>query len=360
MDNLEYKCPCCGGAIAFDANSQKLKCPYCDTEFEPDALKAYDEDLKTDGENSEEWNDTAGSQWQDGEKDSVIVYTCESCGGEIIGDKNTAATACPYCGNPQIIKSQLAGALKPDFVIPFKKDKKAAIEAYKKHIKGKKLLPKIFRDENHIDEIKGIYVPFWLFDADVNANMRYKASTVRVWTDSRYEYTETCFFSVLRGGNLSFRNVPADGSRRMADDLMESVEPFDFSEAVDFQTAYLSGFFADKYDVSSDESIERANKRIRTSTEDEFRNTVQGYATVSTESSTVNVANGKTKYALYPIWLLHTTYKDQKFVFAMNGQTGKFVGDLPLDKGLYARWLFSLTGILSAVIFIIALLVWFL
>ena len=85
------------------------------------------------------------------------------------------------------------------YVIPFVLDKKAAIEALKKHYCGKKLLPKVFKDENHIDEVKGVYVPFWLFDADANANVRYKATRTRYWSDSRYNYTETSFFSVCVG-----------------------------------------------------------------------------------------------------------------------------------------------------------------
>ena len=79
------------------------------------------------------------------------------------------------------------GALRPDLVIPFKLDKKAAKEAYYRHIKGRTFLPKAFRRENHIDEIKGLYVPFWLFDGDVDADVRYKATKVRMWSDHDYD-----------------------------------------------------------------------------------------------------------------------------------------------------------------------------
>ena len=220
-----------------------------------------------------------------------------------------------------------------------------------KFYSGKRLLPKVFKDQNHIDEIKGVYVPFWLFDADADADIRYRATQVRCWSDSEYDYTETSCFSVTRGGSLGFERVPVDGSSKMADDLMESVEPFDFSEAVDFQTAYLAGFMADKYDVTAEESIDRANARIRKSTEDTFAATVQGYSSVTPEGGSVRLQNGKAIYALYPIWLLNTSWNGNKYTFAMNGQTGKMVGDLPLDKAAYRRWLFGLTGILGAALF---------
>lgn len=354
----EYKCPCCGGAISFDSTLQKMKCPYCDTEFEMETLKSYDEELKKEPVEDMQWENTAGSEWQSGETDGLRIYICKSCGGEIVGDENTAATSCPYCGNPVVMTGQLSGALKPDYVIPFKLDKKAAKEALNKHYGRKRLLPKVFKDQNHIDEVKGIYVPFWIFDADADADIRYRATHVRAWSDSNYNYTETSHYSVTRGGSIGFEKVPVDGSSKMPDDLMESIEPFDFSEAVDFQTAYLAGYLADKYDVDEQQSVERANERIKQSTENAFASTVQGYTTVMPESTSVKLNNGSAKYALYPVWILNTKWNGKNYTFAMNGQTGKLVGDLPLDKKAYKKWMFGLTGAVGAAVFAVSWLLW--
>ena len=352
-DLMQYKCPCCGGAIEFNTTVQKMKCPYCDTEFDMETLKGYDEQLQEERPDDMTWETEPGSEWAEGETDGMRVYVCQSCGGEVVGDETTAATSCPYCDNPVVMKGQFSGDLKPDYVIPFKLDKKAAKEGMMNHLKGKRLLPKAFKDENHIDEIKGIYVPFWLFDADADASIRYRATKVRSWSDSNYDYTETKFYSAFRAGQIGFQRVPVDGSSKMADDLMESVEPFYFEDAVDFQTAYLAGYLADKYDVTAEESIDRANQRIKQSTEDSFANTVKGYTTVTPEYSNIRLFNGEAKYALYPVWILNTTWKDQKFTFAMNGQTGKFVGNLPLDKAAYCRWLFGLTGVFGVIAFVV-------
>lgn len=354
----EYKCPCCGGAIAFDSSLQKMKCPFCGTEFEMETLENYDAELQSDVADNMEWGVAAGGEWNEGETDGLRAYVCKSCGGEIVGDENTGATSCPFCGNPVVMMGQFSGSLKPDYIIPFKLDKKAAKAALQKHYGGKRFLPKVFKDQNHIDEIKGVYVPFWLFDADVEANIRYKATRVRAWSDSNYNYTETNFYAVLRGGNIGFERVPVDGSSTMEDDLMEAIEPFDFSEAVDFKTAYLAGYLADKYDVDSEQSIGQANERIKKSTADAFAATVEGYTTVTPEATNICLHNGKAKYALYPVWMLNTTWNGNKYTFAMNGQTGKMVGDLPLDKSAYKKWLFSLTGIIGAVVFAVSYLLW--
>ena len=307
-----------------------------------------------------QWQTQAGTEWQPGETEGMRVYACNSCGGEIVGDETTAATECPFCGNPVVMMGQFSGALKPDYVIPFKLDKKAAKAALINHYKGKVLLPKAFKDENHIDEVKGIYVPVWLFDADADARIRYKASRVRTWRDSEYNYTETSYYAVLRGGNISFERVPVDGSTKMEDALMESIEPYNFAEAVDFQTAYLAGYLADKYDVTAEESIDRANERVKTSTEQNFAATVQGYTSVVPVSTNISLQNGKAKYALYPVWLLNTSWNGKKYTFAMNGQTGKLVGDLPMDKGAFWRWFAGLFAAAGALTFALGYLFWLL
>lgn len=356
----EYKCPCCGGAIVFDSKVQKMKCPYCTTEFDMAAMADYDSQLQNKPADEMEWDTSAGGEWQEGETDGLRTYVCQSCGGEIVGDETTAAASCPFCGNPVVMTEQFAGAMKPDYVLPFKLDKKAAKEALKKHYKGKRLLPRVFKDENHIDEVKGIYVPFWLFDADADADIRYKATRIRTWSDSTHNYTETSYYAVRRSGSIGFRCVPVDGSSKMADDLMESIEPFHFSEAVDFQTAYLAGYLADKYDVDEQTSIARANERIKKSTEEAFAETVQGYETVTPDYSTIRLKNGKAKYALYPVWILNTTWNGSKYTFAMNGQTGRLTGDLPMDKAAALKWFLGIWGIAGAVVFAIASLLWML
>jgi len=349
---LEYKCPACGGALNFDSELQKMKCPYCDTEFEMEALEALDQELNQTQEDMT-WQEQPQSQWQEEEQAQLRSYICNSCGGEIVTDDTTAATSCPYCDNPVVMSAHFAGSLRPDLVIPFKLDKEAAMAALKKHLSGKPLLPKLFKSENRIEKIQGVYVPFWLFDADADADIRYRATRVRSWSDSNYIYTRTSHYSIYRAGSLGFAGVPVDGSQKLDNTLMESIEPFDLSQAEAFQTAYLAGFVADKYDVTSEDSIQRANERIKTSTQNEFAKTVMGYSTVTPVNTAIHLENSKVRYALYPVWILNTKYQGKEYLFAMNGQTGKFVGDLPVDKKAFFAWWGGLTAAVGAVAFLV-------
>ncbi len=368
-DLLDYKCPACGGALAFDTATQKMKCPYCGSTYEMAQLQskdavldrqpgypqqgapqqgAYPQDqLQPD---QFDWN-TGYAQGWNGEDANMSVFVCNSCGGEIVGDQNTVATSCPYCGNPVVMSGRLSGMLKPNYVIPFKLDKNAAKAKLKEYVSSKKFAPNAFKSNNKLEEIMGLYVPFWLFDSNINAEVHYEATNVRTWRDSKREYTETSYYDVYRSGNMSFANIPVDGSTKMPDDLMESIEPFNFNEAVNFQTAYLAGYLADKYDVDMQSSIPRANERIKQSAEDTLRTTVGTYTTVRPRASSVQLVNGISKYALYPVWILNTKYNGEKYTFAMNGQTGKFVGDIPVDKGKIAALFAGISVGGTAIIF---------
>lgn len=348
MDELiEYKCAKCGGTLVFDSNLQKLRCEFCDSTFTADELKALQKDLEEKKPEDYERTETEKVFWSEQEAKGIFSYICESCGGEIIGEATTAATACPFCGSPVVMKGNLSGELKPQFVLPFKLDKEAAKKALKAHFQNKKLLPKVFASENNLDEIKGIYVPYWLFDVDSDASANFECTNSTSWTSGNYRYTETKTYNVSRAGQLGFAGIPADGSKKMDDTLMESIEPYDYNGFVDFNAAYLAGFLADKYDVPEGDCIEHIESRAKRSSIDALRRTISGYSTVTLKDSAANLKTAKAKYGLLPVWLLHTSWHGEHYLFAMNGQTGKFVGNLPIDKNRY-RLFFWRNALLAA------------
>jgi DNA-directed RNA polymerase subunit RPC12/RpoP len=299
----------------------------------------------------------AGATWQAGEQENMLVYSCNSCGGQIVTDLTTAATHCPYCGNPVIMTGQLSGALRPDWVIPFSRTKEDALAALNKHYRGKPLLPRVFKDENHIEEVKGLYVPFWLFGYDAAGDVHWHATRVTYGSDSKYNYTYTSHYAIWRAGQATLDNVPVDGSSKMPDALMESIEPFDYSQAVDFGTAYLSGFFADKYDVDDAKSAPRAATRARNTLESMLGETAGGYTTMAKESAAIDLDQTGCRYALLPVWVLSTKWRDKYYLFAMNGQTGKLVGNLPVSPLAFFLYFAGIMGGITAVVFA---LVWFL
>lgn len=356
---INYRCPSCDASLHFVGASGRLECEYCGSSFEVaeiEALYAEKEAKAAEAAKKEEQRaertvseesaaeETAGeeSTWDisglqedwGSDAEGIKAYSCPSCGAEILCDANTGASACPYCGNPSIVPKQFSGALKPDYVLPFKLSKEDAVAALKKYYGKKKLLlPKVFSTANHIEEVKGIYVPFWLFDATAEGSMSFEATRSHSHVRDDYIIVDTDHFDVTRGGNLDFEKVPVDASSKMPDDYMDSIEPYDYSELKPFSMAYLSGFLADKYDVSIEDCYGRVDERCKKTLEDALRDAVTGYDTCRKTGSSIQLNRGKVHYALMPVWLLTTKWKDQNFLFAMNGQTGKMVGALPSGMG---------------------------
>jgi DNA-directed RNA polymerase subunit RPC12/RpoP len=345
----EYECPACGGAMEFNPKTQKIKCPFCDSEFD---VKDYvaNHNSNSAGESADNYV-TGSSSASEENSQPMYIYSCGSCGGEILATESLGSMKCPFCSNNVVVNEKFTGKFTPDYIIPFTKTKEDAMAGYKTYVKSKKLLPKVFLDQNHIDEIKGIYVPFWLYDATQHYTGSFNATKVRTWSDSKYNYTETSFYDVERSGTERFEKVPVDGSKEMPDDLMESIEPFDQSAMIPFNMGYLAGFLANKYNVSVEENRARALKRMNDSTIVDFRNTISGYATLNPKNENCTSSDESSKYALYPVYVLNTSWKGNNYLFAMNGQTGKFVGNLPFSTSRAATYYFPIAGAVALVAF---------
>ncbi len=352
-----YQCPACTGPLHYSAKSGKLECDYCGSSFdvaEIEALYARKEaeaaaakqaaDAKAEAAQaakaeaaeaaaaSDGWDTSDLSRDWGAEADGLRVYSCPSCGAELICDQSTAATACPYCGNPAIVPGQFSGALRPDYILPFRLSKDDAVQALRAHYKGKPFLPRSFTSANHIEQIQGVYVPFWLFDGGAEGAASYRASNTNVYETGDYEITETRHYHVVRAGSLAFEKIPVDASSKMPDDHMDSIEPYDYDDLKPFSSAYLPGYLADKYDVSVEDSRARADRRCEGSFVAAMEGTVEGYTSCSVKEENIRLKRGKVQYALMPVWILNTKWEGKDYLFAINGQTGKLVGNLPVSK----------------------------
>ena len=323
LESVNYQCPACGGPLRYDGGKGKLVCDHCDSEFEVAQIEAM---FATAEAKAEERAAGASAQTLDG------GYVCASCGAQLMTDGTVAVSRCPYCGNQTMQAATFTGDFKPDLVIPFKLDHKAAVAALDEHYKGKILLPREFKTGNHIDEVQGVYVPFWLYDTEAAGSAVFEATRSRTHYEGDDEVIETDHFTVERDGTMSFARVPVDGSTKMPDAHMDAIEPYDYEALVPVSVAYMPGFVANRYDEDAEACRDRAQKRVDSSVEQALRASVEGYDTVSCESCDVEKKWADPVYALMPVWMLGTTWEGQQFLFAMNGQTGRLVGDLPVDK----------------------------
>ena len=325
LDNgkvLDNDCPLCGAPIKFNPSLGKFKCDFCRGEFTLDELKKHINNASTDKVND----------GVNGDDTIYETYKCSNCGAEIVADENTAATFCLYCRSVAILKSKLSGKFAPTKIIPFKKEKNDAISAFKGLRKGRPLIPRYFLSQDNIEKITGIYIPFWLYNINVSGGVNFICKNIKSWTSGDIHYTKTDTYSAVREGSIDFNLVPVDGSTRFDDDIMNSIEPFDYKELVDYNHAYLSGFLAEKYDVETEKALPDALKRSVNSTTDKFKSSVRGYSSVAIKTNTLEGKETSKEYALLPVWMVNVKYGNKFYLFAMNGQTGEFIGNIPVDK----------------------------
>jgi len=352
---VSYTCPRCGAPLTFAPGHDSITCGYCGTEFkasqlekifapkERQAEKAAEEKKKSDAEN-------ALKNFSPEEAAALRVFRCASCGAELVCDENTMATECCYCGNPAMLPSRFTGMLRPDYVLPFKKTKQDAVKAFKNFYDGKLLLPSEFVAHNRMEAIQSVYVPFWLYDANVKLSASYMAECDDVTETKDKIITVTRYYRVRRAGRMKFRRIPVDGSSEMDDAYMESIEPFDYKALKRFSTAYLAGYLANKYDEDAKALAPRADARMESSAVKMLDKTVRGYDRHSEKEHSFERESGSAAYALVPVWILTTRYNGKPYTFMMNGQTGKLVGSLPIDYGklvLYAAGIFAIVFVMA-------------
>lgn len=321
MSIVDHKCPACNAELKFNPTTQSWVCGYCGSNYKL-------EDLKAD----ESKNKNADVNRKKSANISYRGYNCPDCGAEIIMDENTSATECIYCGNTAIITERLQGEFSPKQVIPFRKTKEDAINAFMTYKKGKWFMPKEFLDKKNIEKISGIYIPFYLYDMYVDARIDVEATRTKTWSDRNYRYKQTDYYNVLRAGNMTFDMIPTDASKKFPDDIMDSIEPYDYNDLTDFDASYMSGFLSEKYDIAMDELQERAEKRAKQSAEQELLNNIAGYDSKHIKNSIATAKKEDSKYVLLPVWMLNVKYEDKMYTLAMNGQTGKFIGNVPISK----------------------------
>jgi len=348
----EYECPACGGMMEFNVATQKLKCPYCATEIDADALESEAADQAGGNENESEETDSyeeaafAGNYTQE-EMEHLKVYSCESCGAEIVVDENTAASKCPYCGNNVVMTGQFSGGKKPDGIIPFKITKEKAQNIYKDHIKSRWLAPKIFKDNRNISEIKGIYVPFFLVSATAYSHVRGIGYIQgRSWSDSDYDYQEVKEYEIDREMELPITDLPSLCTDKTSGVLMESIEPFNSGDIKPYAGGFLAGFSAETYKESYvSNCLMAAKQRMANSVYDELTSSISDYSSNNINSHTEKVMDVKYRYCLFPVWFFTERYRDKAWNVVINGQTGKVAGVLPEDKKK-----FTLSVLIKAVI----------
>lgn len=361
---ITYKCPGCGAPMVFDPESQKLSCGHCGTELtvgeyeekygEPDEREETEEERRLSGGSETVETEEEGRRISpdDGPTMNVKKYHCSSCGAEVITDDTTAATVCSFCGSPALIEERMEGAKRPAQVLPFVITREQAEEKFRAWTRKGLFTPGSFRSQSTVEKLTGIYVPFWLVDYDTDVRIRAHCTRTRIRRRGDSEYIYTDHYDVYRQIGAQFEKIPLDASQKMDDETMDLLEPFNYAALQPFDMPYLSGYMAEAYSYTYQDMQGRGRHRAREYALESARSTIQGYGSVQMREQHLKLDETKAEYVMLPVWMLNYRYKGKNYQFALNGQTGKIVGSLPLSIGKALGWFAGLTAGIFAVMMI--------
>ncbi len=354
LKETDRKCPNCGATLQFNPQKNGLSCAFCEY-FEEIPTDKDDEGIEKSADELDLFSEvnTASCDW--GVKSKVII--CKSCGAESIYDELQIADICPYCGSTQVMQaSEDVKTLAPGGVVPFQIDEKNAGTLFTKWIKGRFFCPKKAKQSARPDAFKGVYLPYWTYDAKTTTKYtaRYGIDEERKDRDgNKHTHTEWYFTGGVQ--KVDFDDVLVLGSKRYDNDLMQRIEPFDTANNVRYQPKFLQGFTAERYSIGLKDGWETAKSKMRKKIEDEIKTDIERRF----HADHVDSIEGKTayadatyKYLLLPVWMSSFRYKNKLYRFLVNGQSGKVGGKAPVSA---ARVILVIAAILAAIIGLVLL-----
>ena len=351
MSVVTYKCPNCDAELTYRPKTGDFGCEYCGADYTEAQLQ---EIAEKQGINQEEAAQEPAASQQ--EMEHTVVFSCPSCGAEVVTDDTTAASFCFYCHNPVIMKGRLSGAFKPDQVIPFTVSKEDVKARLLKWCKKKKFIKEDFISEMQMEKLSGVYFPFWVVDADARVEFSGEGTTLRVWRLGDIEYTETSKYALEREGDVRLDEITVKAINRDDVKLLAGLYPYNMSGRKEFNMGYLSGFLAEKRNVEKAAATPAVKGIIENASESMVRDTTSGYGTVATKRLYVADKKQDWKYVLMPAWTMTYQYRGEMFYFAMNGQTGQVAGRVPVS-GKKLAWLYL--GLFVAVTLLGLVVGWF-
>jgi len=351
MSGVTYKCPSCGAYLNFEPDSQRWKCPFCDSAFAENELTDRDSEYENQPEETAQQeqpeNQTDSQETADSsDGSSQVAYRCQNCGSEIMTDETTVATHCYYCHSPVVLQGKLTADMRPDKVLPFTIGKEKAVETFMGWVQKKKYVPTAFFSKSQVEKMNGVYYPHFVNQVDVSAVFTGTGVNTSTSYTTDYIITKKDYYSVERGGKIRFNKIMRPALKKVNRKLAEGIHPFPLEDAKKFSGAYLSGFLAERRDMEAKDYNSEIMQEVKGYSKSLLTEDTR-YGSLSGETS-VELDNMESEYVLLPTWVL--TYpnkenKDDPYYYVMNGCTGEICGRLPVNKGKLWR-----TGLIAGAI----------
>jgi len=353
----KHACPACGAQAEWNPAKQKLVCPFCGTEspYDVDAATGAIQEIDLVRTLREMPDDLRG--WQAERK----TVQCRSCRAVMVFDAAKVGQNCEFCGSPALVDYQeIKAPIRPQSLLPFKVSEPQVREQIRRWYASKWLAPGALKSRALVDRVRGVYIPYWTFDAQADCPWEAEAGHYYYTTESYRDNqgrNQTRQVRHVRWEPASgrvqhfFDDEPVPGTHGVSHALLREVEPFRTTELVPYDTAFLSGFIVEHYQIvlldaaqaSQDAMTRKLNEMCAAEVPGDTYRNLQIHP----------VFSGQTfKHILVPVWLLSYLYGTKTYQVVVNGYDGRMAGQYPKSP-----WKIALLVLLAIIVFLIFLVV---
>lgn len=328
LEETDKKCPSCGGVMDFDPATGGLSCPYC----------GHTEEIQTrEGDESaeelalEDADKVENCDWGVAKK-TVI---CKACGAESVYDALEISAVCPFCGSNQVMEASDQNTMAPGGVVPFQISDKQASDLFKNWIRHKWFCPKLAKESAKAKNFKGIYLPFWTFDALTKSQYRgeFGRDKVKKKADGKTQ-VETTWYSVRGNHEEFFDDELICATTNHNQSMLRGLEPYNTADNKSYRPEYVAGFAAERYAIGIKEAWQMAKTSIKFKLQRSIeKRIIKENNADRVRNLQIDAAFSKLtyKYLLLPVWISSYKYKEKVYQFMVNGQTGKVSGKTPIS-----------------------------
>lgn len=353
-DTLQTKCRSCGGYMHYTPVEQNLKCVYCGsiTDLDKTAAEIVENDFLY-------WKDRADEN-NDEEIIDIAEIKCRQCGATTTLPENVSGGECAFCATPLIMNEAAVRRFwQPEYLLPFQVSEKTSQENFKKWLGKKWFLPSQLKKTGVMtDKFKGVYLPFWTYDANTHTTFSGKRGVRRsqVSRDSKgaeVKRTVTDWYNESGSFNLFFDDIVVPASNSMPKNIMNQLTNWDMMNSVKFRKEFLAGFITEIYQRDFRESIDDAKKKMDMVIEDNIKAHIGGDEQKIT-SSYIEYNDLKFKHLLLPVWISAFKFNGKLYQFVINGRTGQVIGEYPKDKSKIIILVVGIVAVIAALFMLLS------
>lgn len=342
-----YICANCGGGIRYDISKKQLVCASCGA---PAPFK-----LNETPPTEHPFVAQAINASRNVPQAETVEITCQNCGAQVMFSEHQTATSCPMCGSAHVAAAKQAEGLPPDGIIPFKIDQYQAQDLFRKWVRSRWFAPNSLKKSYQEGKLTPIYLPYWTFDAQAQANYQGRGGRIRHVRRGKQTYTTIDWFPVSGTVRESFDDIQICASANAQRELAQQIQPFGTSRGcLPYDVAYLAGAQAEHYALQLDEGYQRAQGQMEATLNSAATNQILGRGFQQAHITHLNpsYSNVTYKQVLLPVWLAAFTQGGKSWHYAINGETGKVSGQRPYSP-------VKIGAIVALALLICALLIFF-